>query len=98
MVDLFIYVEYKFIVDNLILLNVGFVDGGYWLVVMGVIFIMINLVNGDMFIDIVVYGFEDVDFVVIKVCEVFDDGCWFKMYLFECKDVLICFCKLMIWN
>lgn len=65
---------------------------------MGVIFIMINLVNGDRFIEIVVYGFEDVDFVVIKVCEVFDDGCWFKMYLFVCKDVLICFCKLMICN
>lgn len=29
MVDLFIYVEYKFIVDNLMLLSVGFVDGGY---------------------------------------------------------------------
>lgn len=95
MIELLSWEEYVVIVVMLDFFQCVFIDGGFCDVCGGCIFVLINLIIGELLVQVVVCDVEDVGYVVVSVWWVFEDGCWCLCMFVECKVVLLCLVELL---
>jgi len=90
--------EYQAIADGLTLPTTSFIDGSFRASKSGKTFASVNPATNDGLAEISACNASDVDFVVSKAKQAFDDGRWRCMHPADRKDVLIRLCKLITRN
>lgn len=98
MTTLLTHQEYQAIADSLIFPTNSFINGRFTPSKSGNTMPSINPATGQVLANIAACGAEDVDFVVQKAREAFENGRWRTMHPSDRKDVMIRLCKLITRN